>query len=241
MRALVLAVVLVLVTGQMSFAHQPDKKAPPKPLPDDIVKAWKDAGADVGWSMLTTYGALRFVEKPEVGAIPAFRLGPWRAGMVAKLPVPEAPFGLDLYNTEVTDDGLKELSNLRNLTTLNLSRTNVTDAGLKELANLKNLTTLYLHETKVTNVGMKELAKLKNLTVLNLGDTKVTDAGVKELANLKSLTTLDLSHTEVTDAGLKELANLKNLTTLNLSFTKVTKDGVAALQKALPKCLIRGP
>src|SRR5258708_5895319 len=97
----VLAFALVLVTGPLGSAAQPGKKDPPKPLPDNITKAWKDAGATVGWITVDSSGVPTFVEKPEAGAVPAFRFLKWKDGVVAKLPVPEAPFGLDLSKTEV--------------------------------------------------------------------------------------------------------------------------------------------
>ena len=40
---------------------------------------------------------------------------------------------LSLYNTAVTDAGLKELANLKQLSALYLSKTNVTEAGVAEL------------------------------------------------------------------------------------------------------------
>jgi hypothetical protein len=57
----------------------------------------------------------------------------------------------------------------------------VTNAGLKELTQLKSLTYLDVNGTKVTDEGVQELAALKNLTYLNLNGTKVTDEGRKEL------------------------------------------------------------
>ena len=78
-------------------------------------------------------GVLSFIEKPEAGAIPAFRFLKWKDGVVAKLPVPEAPIGLDLSKTELMDAGLKELANLKNLTSLSLCDTKVTDAAVEEL------------------------------------------------------------------------------------------------------------
>lgn len=129
----VLAFSLVLITGQFGFAEQPENKDLPKPLPEHIVKAWKDAGATVGWMKVEKSGALSFVEKPEAGAIPAFRFPKWKDGLVAKLPIPEAPFGLDLSKTEVMDAGLKELAKLKNLTSLCLCDTAVTDAAVEEL------------------------------------------------------------------------------------------------------------
>src|SRR5947208_10389805 len=59
---------------------------------------------------------------------------------------------------------------------VNLNHSKVTDASLKELKDLKQLTTLILTGTQVTDAGLKELADLKQLTSLNLGYTKVTDA-----------------------------------------------------------------
>ena len=64
---------------------------------------------------------------------------------------------------------------------VNLAGTGVTDAGLKELKDLKQLTTLYLNMTGVTDAGLKELKDLKQLTSLILTATKVTDDGVADL------------------------------------------------------------
>lgn len=130
MRAL--AFVMAVVTGSVGFAGQPDKKDPPKPLPDKIVKAWKDAGATVGW-MKDVSGILIFVEEPEAGAIPAFRFAKWKDGVVPKLPVPDTAFGLDLSKTEVTDAGLKDLPNLKTLAALCLCETKVTDPAVEAL------------------------------------------------------------------------------------------------------------
>jgi hypothetical protein len=126
MRALVFA----LLVGLFGFAEE--KKDLPKPLPDNIVKAWKDAGATVGWMKVEASGVLTFVEKPEAGAIPAFRFPKWKDGVIVKLPVPEVPFGLDLSGTEVMDDGLKELA-LKNLTRLCLCDTKTSDDAVEKL------------------------------------------------------------------------------------------------------------
>jgi len=105
----------------------------PKPLPDDVVKAWKDAGATLGWMKGNEYGYLVWHDKPEAGAVPAFRFGEWKDGVVAKLPAPKAPFGIALVATEATDSGLKEIAKLKKLTTLYLGGKQVTDTGVAEL------------------------------------------------------------------------------------------------------------
>ncbi len=261
MRALLGSIVVLLYLGSQTFAQEPPKKDLPKPLSDDVVKAWTKAGAKYSWIKFEINN-LPYEEVPEAGSIRTFTIESWKAGVIGKLPPPENHFGIAFMLTDITDEGLKELANLNNLTTLFLWEDRVTDAGLKELAPLKNLnslfllcknvtdaelkalaplknlTTLSLYFTNVTDAGLKELAPLKNLTALSLRHTKVSDAGLKELTNLKKLTIIDLSGTPITDAGLKELANLKGLTSLRLRKTKVTDTGVAELQKALPKCKI---
>ena len=133
-------VTVALALGLCSAIGRADEKQDgPKPLPPEIVKAWTDAGARVGWMPADD----RFPEfhegEGEEGEAPAFRFTRWTAGIVAKLPSPQAAFGLDLSFTQVTDAGLKELAVLKNMQSLNLLGTNVTDADLKELAGLKSL------------------------------------------------------------------------------------------------------
>ena len=84
-----MALTLVLVAGQVGFAD--DTKGQPRPLPDEVAKAWKEAGAMVGWMKADASGALTFVEKAEAGAAPAFRFEKWKDGGVPKLPAPIPP------------------------------------------------------------------------------------------------------------------------------------------------------
>ena len=79
---------------------------------------------------------------------------------------------LNLGNTQITDEGLKKISQLQQLTTLGIDQTPITDASLKEVAKLQNLNTLYLSRTKITDEGLKEVAKLQQLTKLSLSKTK---------------------------------------------------------------------
>ena len=134
------------------------KDGPPEPLPEPIVAAWKNAGAEVGW-MRFLY-ILQFVPagQGEPGDLPAFRFSPWRHGLLAKLADPGRAFALDLSGTDLTDAGLKELTGLKSLKMLGIGMTYVTDAGLKELARLKNLRKLSLG-AGVTDAGLKELRK----------------------------------------------------------------------------------
>lgn len=165
-----ISVLLVLVTWCLcvSVGLTEDKNNAPNQLPPEFVKAWKDAGAEVGWMRVNQNGVFQFQEKGEAGSVPAFRFSEWKEGVLMKLPDPGAAFGLDLNSTQITDEGMKELAGLKDLQMLNLQETPVTDAGLKELARLKVLQSLNLFRTQVTDEGLKELTGLRNLQTLNL-------------------------------------------------------------------------
>jgi hypothetical protein len=216
-----------------------DKNEALKPLPRETLKAWRGIGANVGW-MKMDLGDNRptFQVEGQTKGIIVFQFNEWKEGVLAKMPDPGAPFGLDLNLTNMTDEGLKELAGLKSLQALYLAGTQVTDAGLKDLAARKSLLTLDVRWTKVTVAGLKELAGLTTLQRLYLNHCGVTDAGVKELTGLKSLQILNISASEVTDAGLKEVANLKSLQSLIMWGTKATPAGIAELRKELPKCRI---
>ena len=206
---------------------QTETKAAPKPLPPEVVKAWRDAGFDVGWMrdvpppQSPAWGFWRpWREKGETGAIPAFGQPERNAGgVLEKLPDPATPFGLDFHCGWEAGVTLKELAKLRNLQSLNIGAVRSPDR-------------------RQAYADFKELAELKNLRALYLFYMPVTDADLKHIAGLRELQVLDLSATRVTDTGLKELAPLKNLRWLNLSTPGVTTDGITALQKELPKCKI---
>jgi Leucine-rich repeat (LRR) protein len=120
---------------------------------------------------------------------------------------------------------------------LNLTSWNVTDEGLKELINIKDdLRELNLSGCKITDAGVKELAKLSKLRSLDLYATKITDAAMKNLAELSKLESLNLVYTRVTDKGLEELAQMNRLESVKLHKSGVTQAGVAELRKQLPEC-----
>src|SRR5262245_7755474 len=179
------SVILALSLGfATSSAMAEDASKSVAPLSADVVTAWTKAGAEVGW---TKYGFVDF-RSGDVGIkgeVPAFSFSVWTDGFVGKLPQPQRAFGLSLFGTKITDAGLKDLAELKELRVLDLGFTKVTDTGLKELAGLRGLQFLNLADTKVTDAGLKVLGELKDLQVLLLERTNVTDMGLKDLAGLK--------------------------------------------------------
>ena len=132
-------------------------------------------------------------------------------------------------NAQVSDAGLANFKDCRNLTGLNLHKTKVGDAGLAHFKECKSLTYLDLTNTQVSDAGLANFKDCKNLTFLNLWATQVSDAGLAHFKDCKNLTGLNLSGTQVGDAGLAHFKDCKNLTGLNLSGTQVGDAGLANL------------
>ena len=83
-----------------------------------------------------------------------------------------------------------------------LDRTQVTDEDLRLVARLPEVTDLSLEQTQVGDAGMGHLKSMARLEWLNLFGTQVGDNGLRHLKQLTSLRHLPIGHTRVTDAGL---------------------------------------
>lgn len=146
---------------------------------------------------------------------------------------------LELHHAKLTDAGLRQLSKLKRLQKLAISSTQITDESVKLIAeSYPELASLSLVDTKVSDAGIAHLAQLKNLERLLINGTQVTDSGLAHLAAQSHLSELWLGRTAITDAGLNHLSGLRNLRRLDVQQTAVTSAGAAALQEALPDCVI---
>jgi hypothetical protein len=142
-------------------------------FPRRVARAWRDAGAGVGWQVRYDFGGCHFVSAKfefanDCTYLPAFHCGCMEPDVFATLPAPLIPFAVDLSNSGMTNALLRGLARFKKLRSLDLSRSAVTDAGLNELAPLRRLQHLHLVETRVTDAGMKELAGLAGLLTLDL-------------------------------------------------------------------------
>src|SRR5262245_45555985 len=126
---LYLAGLVVLASCGLSVctAADADKTKVPRPLPPEIVKAWRDAGAEAGWMKDVPpqrSGGYEFWrqwrDKVEIGALPAFRFHPENPDVLARLPDPGVDFGLDFHCSPVTGPWLKNMAGLKSLRSLNV-------------------------------------------------------------------------------------------------------------------------
>ena len=107
----------------------------------------------------------------------------------------------------VTDATVKVIAKMRGFRDLSLSDSDVSDEGMRDIVKLTTLFTLRLpNAKKITDAGLKDLGMLKELQVLDLSGTDATEAGLKEVVKCEKLQSLILRKpTKVTDEGVKEL------------------------------------
>jgi hypothetical protein len=149
-------------------------------------------------------------------------------------PVVEVAFGP--VNKKVTNDGLKELKNFKNLKSLTVFFCEqIGDDGMKHVKELTGLEKLTLGNTSITDAGLaelKELKKLKSLTVS--GCIKMTDRSSDTIKGFTDLEYLSLPST-YTETGLKKLAGLKKLTSLYLGgCTEMTDEAIKFIADSMP-------
>lgn len=190
----------------------------------DLIKAWISEGAD--WPAGATVGvagpSAEAKAKTGIDALGEHKPKPDELQAIEKLQAA----GINLIPVAMNQ-------NWRDAN-LSLMGTNVTDETVSQLQNVKGLVSLNLRNTKVTDKSLASVKSLENLLSLNLAGTAVTDAGLANLKSLSKLEYLNLYGTGISDAGLAQLKGLKNLRALYLWQTKVTDAGAAELQKALP-------
>ena len=109
--------ILVLLTGIVltgcraesidDTAGPADANNMPKPLPQEVVDAWKQAGAEVGLHGIADDGEIVFWTEgePTADMLPGFHINGWKEGVVSDLPDPGAPFALSIKFSDVTDAG----------------------------------------------------------------------------------------------------------------------------------------
>jgi len=133
----------------------------------------------------------------------------------------EPVFSIDLSWTDCDDAHVARLPHsfaAWKLWELNLRGTRVTDCGLRHLSRMTCLRSLNLGHNRdaITDAGIEYLQDLYALEELELSLCEITYKGIASLASLKALRTLHMAHIPQIGCGLAYLGCLPNLEELNV-------------------------
>ena len=127
---------------------------------------------------------------------------------------------LNLDGSGISYEVLKALPELRSVRAPMLQNCSVTDAGISHLGSLPNLECLWISRARISDDGLARLPQAAHLTRLVLHGTKVTDAGLESVGKMPALRTLELGGA-FSDKGVANLRGLHDLTDLSLAYTEV--------------------
>ncbi|MEM6473771.1 MAG: hypothetical protein AAF802_29700 [Planctomycetota bacterium] len=95
------------------------------------------------------------------------------------------------------------------LETLYCSDSNVTDDDLRFLDGVDEITVLHLDGTQITDAGLPHLSKIGSLNAILFDDTLISDDGMEILASVNFKLGVVLSGTQVTQSGADRLKELR--------------------------------
>ncbi len=113
---------------------------------------------------------------------------------------------IHLTGKETKEEDLKYIKYFLEIKSITLTQAiNIKDADLKYLSDMPNLTGLDLSGTNITGEGFKYFNNLPLLKEIDLTGTKVTDVSIQELKKFKALKQITLCKTKVTQKGIDKL------------------------------------
>lgn len=106
---------------------------------------------------------------------------------------------LNLTDPDIGDTGLKHLAALTDLKYLRIGgSTNLTDDGLKHLANMRRPDSLFIGDSRITGQGLAHLHPLKTLHIIRINST--IPIGGQVIARLRT----ELPHFKALDISRPE-------------------------------------
>ncbi|EMN42773.1 hypothetical protein [Leptospira weilii] len=122
----------------------------------------------------------------------------------------------------------KELSQL---TGFKLDGTTITDEKLKYILILNNISALSLTKTRITEVGLESIKENK-IEHLDIDGTLITNKSIKVLRDWKHLKILNISYTSIDDGAVEDLLKLN--VDLRAAGTKLSEKAIERLRKKMP-------
>lgn len=113
----------------------------------------------------------------------------------------------------ITDATLAQLSK-SDLNDLIINGARITNDGVRHLAKMTNLSRLAFNDCRIGDGALLALHQLDNLELLDIEGTDVTDKGLLHLSELASLNYVNATRTPVTQAGAESLKTVRPKVTI---------------------------
>lgn len=138
---------------------------------------------------------------------------------------------------QIKGPGLQYLSKLP-LTALDLEDTDVDDESIKNLVSLNSLSTLKISSANLSDACVEEIVKIKSLEILSLASENLTNRAAQLIPALPKLRFLKLESKKLNDDVMSNLTKMKQLEGLSLCGTSCSGDiGVAISRMPLVKSI----
>lgn len=208
---------------------------------------WLTRISGVGLSHLSALEHLRTLTIPQLNTL---------CPQLSQFAGRHVPTYLELFGNEVTDDGIKHLLQLSQLTAIDLRNTAVTSQGLETLSQLPRLESLNLGLNQLVGLhpdivgrwtslrklsvwgrgGLRPLSLFSVLSELSIAlELQHGNFDEEELAFLSEMLQiklLDISNTtSITNDGLRHLSSLTQLQQLLLGESEITEEGLRFLSE----------
>lgn len=136
---------------------------------------------------------------------------------------------LNVYDTTVTDVGLRAVRDCPSLINLALIETSCTAAGVRELRCYPDFATIDISGIAGGKSLIEPLSRSKRLNNIGIKNLDLTDDDVRQISTAKGLVIMNLGNNRrVTDESVKYLKQLPLLTELNVAFTSISPKSIAA-------------
>lgn len=140
---------------------------------------------------------------------------------------------LNIISTKFNDEWMPFLAKLTNLKALRFTNNGkLTDAGMAQLANLKNLESFSFVGTAITGKAYEAFTGFTKLVKVSHRGSSIDDAGLAALCDhLPNLESISLAHAKFTDAGAVHFEKLTKLKGLEIGAQKATPKTLVYLAK----------
>jgi len=136
-----------------------------------------------------------------------------------------------LNDTDISNEGIKNLLNAHKLRGIGLSGTKITNGSAEIFCEFPELVALVLSFTQYSDEGVLSLSRLPNLKRIWLDYTVITPKGLLKFGENQELTHLSLRRTKISDSSLDFVRDLPNLSHLFLDETPITSAGIKKIQR----------